>query len=149
LSGYLNFTVQVTDSFGATASVAVTFWMYQHISFSGSALCRGSYVAACSASLTYSGGIPGGSPSADVVGFAQYCPSTFCYPTPVAVPPSFAVTVGAGSVTVSVPAKCGGGCPNGWHGIVYIRLTDHTPCAAGTNCTSPGSATFTIDIAGG
>jgi hypothetical protein len=149
LSGYLNFTVQISDSFGATASVGATFWMYAHISFSGSALCRGSYVAPCSASLPYSGGVPGGSPSAAVVGFGQYCPGTFCYPTPVAVPPSFVVSVSAGNVDVSVAARCGGGCPNGWHGIVYIQLTDHSLCAAGTNCTSPGSAAFTIDVAGG
>ncbi len=148
-SGYLNFTVQVTDGFGATASVGVTFWMYDHISFSGTALCRGSYLTPCSASLAYSGGVPGGAPSANVVGFAQYCPGTFCYPMPTSVPPSFSVTVSGGTVTVTVQKACGGACGNGWGGIVNLNLTDHSLCAGGTYCTSSGSAAFTIYIAAG
>jgi len=148
-SGYLKFTVQVTDGFAATATVAPTFWMYDHISFSGSALCKGSYVAPCSANLAYSGGVPGGAPSANVVGFAQYCPGAFCYPMPTAVPPTFSVTVSGGSVTVTVQKACGGACGSGWGGIVNLNLTDHSLCAAGTNCTSPGMAAFTIYMVAG
>jgi hypothetical protein len=148
-SGYLKFTVQVTDGFGATATVNPTFWMYDHISFSGSALCRGSYLAPCSANLAYSGGVPGGAPSANVVGFAQYCPGAFCYPMPTAVPPTFSVTVSGGSVTVTVQKACGGACGGGWGGVVNLNLTDHTLCAAGTNCTSSGMAAFTIYIVAG
>src|SRR5712691_12311269 len=35
LSGYLQFSVQVSDSLGATASVAPVFWMHEHSSFAG------------------------------------------------------------------------------------------------------------------
>lgn len=148
-SGFLKFSVQVTDSMGATASVAPTFWLYDHISFSGSAVCRGGYFATCSATLPYSGGVPGGGPTGVVVGFGQFCQPTFCYPTPTAVPQGFGVSVGSGNVNVTVQAKCGGGCPNGWYGTVYVNLVDHTLCAAHAECTSPGSAAFSIEMAGG
>ena len=121
------------------------------ISFSGTALCRGSNVSPCSAKLAYSGGTPGSTPSAAVVGFAQYCPSTFCYPVPRALPPGFSLTVSGGFVIVGVDADCGGaatgGCPNGWGGVIKVSLTDQSTCSAGTNCASTGLGDFTIDIA--
>jgi hypothetical protein len=133
----------------ATAAVATA----PPISFSGTAVCRGSNVTPCSAKLAYSGGTPGLTPSAAVVGFAQYCPSAFCYPVPRALPPGFSLTVGGGFVIVSVQADCGGaatgGCPNGWGGVIKVSLTDQSTCSAGTNCGSTGIGDFTIDIAGG
>jgi len=35
LTGYLQFTVQVTDALGATDTVSPTFWMYPHIALAG------------------------------------------------------------------------------------------------------------------
>jgi hypothetical protein len=123
------------------------------VSFSGTAFCRGSYVSPCSAKLPFSGGAPGGTPSATVVGLAQYCPSTGCYPTPRALPPSFTMTVSGGFVTVAVQADCGGdatgGCPSGWGGVIKVSLTDQSTCSAGSTCASSGIGDFTIAIAGG
>ena len=133
----------------ATAAVASP----PPIAFSGTALCRGSNVSPCSAKLAYSGGTPGVTPSAAVVGFAQYCRGTFCYPVPRALPPGFTMTVSGGFVTVGVEADCGGsataGCPNGWGGVIKVSLTDPSACSAGTNCASTGIGDFTIDITGG
>jgi len=151
---FWQFTVVVTDALGQTASVTPTFYVFPHISFSGSTLCKGGYNTACSASVPYSGGTPSGTPAATVVGFAQDCPSpTFCYPTPRSLPPGFTMSVGGGNVTVRVPADCGGsatgGCPNGWGVIVKVNLTDQSLCASATNCTSPGAAAFSIEMACG
>src|SRR6202011_2963266 len=71
---------------------------------SGAALCRGSTPSPCSPKLAYSGGTPGVTPSAAVVGFAQYCRGTFCYPVPRALPPGFTMIVSGGFVTVGVEA---------------------------------------------
>jgi hypothetical protein len=154
LPGRLSFAVQVTDAFGTTASLTPTFNLIPHISFGGSALCSGDYNKACSATLSYSGGTPGGTPKVNVVGYAPYC-VTFCYSNPMTTPQTFNAQASGGTVTVTVQKACGyvpgsvTGCPNGWGVIVYMNLTDQSLCSSGMNCTSPGKAAFSIVIVGG
>jgi hypothetical protein len=156
LPGRLQFTVQVTDGFGAAALITARYNLLPHISFPGPGLCRGSYLAPCSTSLPYSGGTLGGSPRVSVLGYGQFCQPTFCYPKPTAPPPSFSATANGGYVTISVQKACGyqpsnvaNGCPAGWYGIVYLNLTDQNVCGAGVYCSSTESAAVTIEIAGG
>ena len=150
---FWQFTVLVTDALGATASISPTFYVYPHLGFSGSAVCKGNYNTPCSVTMAYSGGTPGGSPTVSVIGVAQYCP-TYCYiPTPTAPPSTFSATASGGIVTISVQKACGypgvGGCPNGYGGIVSLRLTDQSQCSASAKCTSTGTATVAIEIQGG
>jgi putative Ig domain-containing protein len=153
LSGYLQFSVQVTDSLGVTASVAPIFWMHPHISVAASATCGPIYFRiGCASAFAYSGGTPGGTPSASVTkASATLCTQTaaggyVCGPT-TSVPPGFSTSVGSGKLVVSVPAD-----PNGpyytWTGTITMVLTDQSLCAASTRCVS-GAATLTVDLNGG
>lgn len=153
LSGFLQFSVEVTDSLGVTASVAPLFWMYRHISVAGSAKCGPIYFRiGCSASFAYSGGIPGTGVSVGVTGVSgtlctrnaagQY----ICGPTSN-LPPSFSAVASGGTLAVSVPPD-----PNGsyytWTGTITMVLHDQDLCAANTYCRS-GAATLSVDLNGG
>ena len=145
-SGRVAFTVRVTDGFGASTTISPTFLLFAHISFSGSYTCSGAFANSCSVTMPYSGGTPGGSPAVRVTGYAAYCTTgTFlsCYPPPLIPPPTFSASATAsgpsasgGSVTVTVQAVCGGSCPNGWYGTLYLSLTDRNLCSAGTYCST-------------
>ena len=149
-SGYLLFTVQVTDSFGVTASVAPTFWMYQHISLAGGS-CYSSYyrTTPCKAALPFSGGVPSGSPTVGVSSAAgTLCTqnangAVVCNPSS-SPPPGFSATVSGGSVAVLVPATQ---TYFTYDGTVTLALIDHSPCASGTNCST--TATVAIRIQAG
>ncbi len=153
LSGYLNFTVQVTDSFGATASVGVTFWMYDHISLASAATCGPIFFRiGCRTTLGYSGGIPGGPPSVTITG-AQGNLCTYnaagaltCNPT-TAVPSGFTAVAGGGAVSVSVA-----GDPNGayhtYRGTVTLVVVDQDLCGSNSYCQS-NVAVVTVDLNGG
>ena len=156
LPGRLQFTVQVTDGFGATALVTARYNLLSHVSFPGPGVCRGSYVAPCSTSLPYSGGTLGGSPKVSILSYGQFCASTFCYAKPTSPPPTFTATANGGYVTVTVQKACGyqpsnvaNGCPAGWYGILYLNLTDQNVCGPAIYCSSPESAAITIEIVGG
>ena len=154
LPGRLQFTVQVSDGFGATALITARYNLLPHISFPGPGLCAGDYNTPCAAQIPYSGGTPGGSPRVNIVGYGQFCQPTFCYPKPTSPPPSFVATASGGYVAVSVKKACGyvyptGGCPSGWYGILYLNLTDQSLCGAGAYCTSPEVAAITVRIVGG
>jgi large repetitive protein len=150
LSGYLNFTVQVTDGFGATASVAVTFWMYDHISLT-SGSCYSSYyrTTPCRATLPFSGGVPGGPPTVGVSSASgQLCtlgvtgaPTCGSSSNP---PPGFGATVSGGAVDIAVPATQ---TYFTYDGTVTLTLTDQIPCASGTDCST--TATVAIRIQAG
>jgi hypothetical protein len=145
LSGYLNFTVQVTDSFGATASVGVTFWMYQHISLAGGT-CYGDYGTGCTVRLAISGGNGGES-----VQLVSYAPNNTPNPPPYAgqcwtpaasqPPAGSSATVSGGSVVVYVPPRL----ISGYGGVWTLRLSDGFLCAANTYCTAP-DVTVTIGV---
>jgi hypothetical protein len=144
---YWQFTVLVTDSSGGAAAITPTFYVFPHLAFvTRSAICQGSYVAACKASLKYTLGTPSGIPKITIVKVGAYCPASYqpnCPPAPTGLPGGFAATVSGGMLTISVPANCGGTCPNGYTGGVTVILTDQSLCSAGAYCTS---ASATVDI---
>jgi hypothetical protein len=144
LSGYLNFTVQVTDSLGAAASVAPRFWMYTHISVSGGT-CYGNYNTGCTLQLPISGG--NGGYSVQLVAVVQNTTanpppySGRCWPlTP---PAGYAPTVSGNYVVVTFPPRVNNG--SGYGAIWTLRLTDHFLCSANNYCAAP-DVTVTIGL---
>lgn len=157
--GYLQFTVQVTDSLGATSSISPTFWMYKHISWSGTYTCFGGYNTPCqTATISFSGGLPGGRPTVKIVGVGDWCPvDYFCQPGTTDPPDTFNAAVSkvsargaqtGGTVTVTVQGACGGSCGNGYSGAIKVVIVDQASCSASTKCTS-GPATVDVYIAAG
>jgi hypothetical protein len=152
-SGYLLFTVQVTDSLGASAAVNPKFWMYDHISLASGATCGPIFFRiGCRTSLPYSGGILSGPPSVTITG-AQGTLCSYnaagaltCSPTS-SVPAGFTAVAGGGVVSVSVA-----GDPNGayhtYRGTVTLVIQDQGLCSAGSYCQS-GVAIVTVDLNGG
>jgi large repetitive protein len=133
LSGYLKFTVQVTDGFGATATVTPTFWMYDHISLASDTTACFRIFTACSLRLAISGGVPGGNPSVSLASAASAGPG--CWPpSPTPLPTGYTLTVSGGYVNLYIPRP-----GSGYGGVWTLVLTDHTLCSAGTECTSPGA----------
>ncbi len=134
LSGYLKFSVQVTDSF----SVAPTFWMYDHISFAGGPVTC--FYPGCQppnykpATLPYGGGI--GTPSVRVTGWSATCDFPPCGPLTA---PS--VTAGGGLVYMTVPGSSGG---SGYKGVLTLMLTDQSPCGQGVNCSTSGTVNVVV-----
>jgi hypothetical protein len=140
MSGYLKFTVQVTDALGATSSISPTFWMYPHISLAGGA-CSGNYGTGCTVNLPISGGVPGSAVSVKLVGVAPN-PNQGCWsPTATAPPPNYGLSVISGYVTVSIPKQL----INGYGAVWTVAVNDQTLCASGSYCTSP-NATVTIGV---
>ncbi len=149
-SGYLFFTVQVTDSLGATASVTPKFMLYDHISLSGGTCSSSYYLFPCGVSLPHSGGIPGGTPIVTV----QSASGSFCTRAPTGawvcnpstnLPPNFSATVNGGSVLVSVPASPN--YPFEYDGTVTLALADQALCGSGTYCST--TAAVKVVFAGG
>lgn len=138
-SGFLKFSVQVTDAMGATATLAPTFWMYDHISLASDTTTCFRIFTACSLRLAISGGVPGGNPS---VSLASAAPAgQGCWPpSPTPLPAGYTLTVSGGYVNLYIPRP-----GNGYGGVWTLVLTDHTLCSSGTECTSPG-ATANIGI---
>jgi hypothetical protein len=149
-SGYLLFAVQVTDSFGATASVNPKFWMYDHISLANGTCYSSYWRIPCSGTLPFSGGAPGGPPAVGV----SAASGSLCTPNPAGAwscnpssspPPNFNAAVSGGSVTVSVPASLNYSYT--YTGTVTLILTDQSPCSSGTSCST--TATVAIRIQAG
>jgi len=139
LSGYLQFSVQVTDSLGATAIVSPVFWMYQHIALaSDTTTCFGIFTD-CSLRLKISGGVPQGRPSVALV--SEDPAGRGCWPpNPTPLPAGYTLTVSGGYANLYIPR------PGSGYGSVWtLVLTDHTNCSANTYCTS-SPATATIGI---
>jgi len=142
-TGYLQFTVQVTDSLGGADTVSPTFWMYQHISVAGDLRSCVDIFTNCSLRLPISGGVPNGNPSVALVKAAPTSTGNFqgCWdPTNGTPPAGYTLTVSGRFVVVNVPRP-----GNGYGGIWTIVVTDHTLCSAGTYCASP-AATVNIGI---
>ena len=134
LTGYLQFTVQVTDSLGAAASVAPTFWMHEHISFGGGNVTCPYNGCAGLSTFPYQGGR--GTPAVQVTGWKTTCTYPPCY-----VPPTPAVSASGGSVSVKVPPSGGG---NGYQGVLTLVLTDQSPCGQGVNCSASGTVNVVV-----
>jgi len=153
VANYWQFEVAATDAFGETASVSPVFLVFPHISVGASATCGPIYFRiGCTSTFAYSGGTPGGTPSARVTNASgTLCTQTLaggyvCGPT-TSLPLGFSTSAGGGKLIVSVPAD-----PNGpyytWAGTITMVLTDQSLCAVSTRCTS-GAATLTVDLNGG
>jgi hypothetical protein len=150
LSGYLKFSVQITDSLGVAATVTPTFWMYPHISLSGGgcpATPPGYWNTGCSARLPYSGGTPGGRPNAKITAIGPYCTAAGCGPVPAGPPPGFSAAASGGTLSITVPGQ-----PNNtgfdYRGVLTLVLVDQSLCSQGTKCASAGAA-LTVVIYGG
>ena len=134
LTGYLQFSVQVTDSLGATASVAPVFWMHEHISFGGGNVTCPYNGCAGPSTFAYQGGR--GTPAVQVTGWKTTCTYPPCY-----VPPTPAVSVSGSSVSINVPPSGGG---NGYQGVLTLVLTDQSPCGQGVNCSTSGTVNVVV-----
>lgn len=144
LSGYLDFSVRVTDSLGAAATIAPRFWMYQHISLSGGT-CYGDYNTGCTVQLPISGG--NGGYSVQLVAVVQNTTanplpySGKCWPpTP---PAGYAPSVSGNYVVVTFPPRVNNG--SGYGAIWTLRLIDHFLCSANNYCAAP-DVTVTIGV---
>ncbi len=135
------FTVTVTDAFGASSSVNAVFSVFPHIAFSvTSGTCTGFVSSGCnSQQLTYTGGTPGGSPTVVVT----QDPSK--YPP---LPSGSTFTASGGVVTATIPGPgCGSPFANtGYLAVVTLTLVDQNLCSPGTYCAS-GQAGLTIRLA--
>jgi large repetitive protein len=148
LPGRLQFTVLVTDGFGATATVAPRYNLLPHLSAGTSSSCGpASHSIGCTASVPYSGGTPSSSPSVAVTGAGatlctlQVTGALTCGPTS-SVPPGFSATAGGGLVSISVP---GTKTFYTYSGTVTFQLVDQGQCGAGVNCRSTTS-TITFNL---
>ena len=131
--GYLQFTVQVADGFGATTTLSPTFWMYPHVSLAGGT-CQGR--VRCSVTLAFAGGPPGPQPTVAPAGWAAgNCGFTASFPCPE---PNFSATYQAGKVTVTLAYQANYPATSG---TLTVRITDGNPCAAGVHCNSTAAVT--------
>ena len=150
LTGYLQFSVQVTDSLGATATVSPTFWMYAHVAMSNGTCYSTYYPFPCSAKLPFSGGTPGTAFSVTVQSASgQFCTRGVtggwnCNPT-TSPPPMFSATVGQGVVNVNVPGQPNN--PFEYSGTVVLRLSNQDTCGPGAKCSA--TANVQVTFAGG
>ncbi len=139
-TGYLQFTVQITDSLGATATVSPTFWMYPHIALA-SGICTGNYITGCSVQLPISGGIPSDHFSVKLVANNPN-PNQGCWNIQAQPPPSGdTLTVSGKNVLVQIPSRI----INGYGAVWTVVVTDSALCATSTDCTTPG-ATVMIGV---
>jgi large repetitive protein len=153
LPGRLQFTVQVTDGFGATATISPRYNLLPHISVGPAATCGPIYyLIGCKTAVPYSGGTPNASPTVKITGASgtlctrQVTGAITCAPSS-SLPPGFSATAGGGSVAISVPA----GSQSYYFtylGNVTFILVDQSLCSAGANCASPTS-TVKVDLNGG
>lgn len=144
LPGRLQFTVRVTDGFGATATIAPTYSLLPHI-FLASGVCFGDYTTGCSAQLQVTGG--SGAASVRLLGEAQNpnpnSPNQgTCWTLTDTKPPAgYSLTTSSSYVSVSIPMRI----INGYGAIWTLVVTDHNLCGPNTYCTSP-AATVRIGV---
>jgi hypothetical protein len=139
-SGWLQFTVQVGDALGATASLSPRFWMYDHISLA-SGSCLGNYITGCTTNLPISAGVPSTSRSVRLLGVGPN-PNQGCWsPGSTAPPPGYGLAVNGSNVVVSIPNRI----LNGYGAVWTIQVDERTPCASAADCTS-NQATVVIGV---
>lgn len=147
LPGRLQFTVQITDGFGVTATIAPRYNLLPHISFAGGAIggpASPCYWNGCSRTFPYSNGT--GAISAKVVGwqYPQNCSGYPVPPKPCPAPAEPTVSAASGTVTVTVPGP-GGTWSNGYQGAVLaVQLSDQNLCGPGSYCSAAGNVTVWV-----
>jgi large repetitive protein len=142
--GAYNLSVVVSDQLGVHQQVDANWFVFAHIQFTTtSAICSGSYVAPCSATLTYTGG-PGGAVKVNID------------PKSSPLPNGFSASGGNGQVVISVPAHCGftgsppvPACGNGYSGVIILTITDTSLCGPGGAACTSGQASVAIRIIAG
>ncbi|HET9782275.1 MAG TPA: Ig domain-containing protein [Candidatus Dormibacteraeota bacterium] len=135
-SGWLQFTVQVSDSYGATASVSPRFWMYDHISLSGGTCGPGK--TSCKVTLAYTGGTPGQSLAATASGWSGAIRCGFgAVPLPCQQP-SLAVVYQPGSVSLTLTYQANS-IPT--YGTLTVQLASSDPCGSPNKCSSTAAVT--------
>ena len=137
LTGYLQFTVQVTDSLGASDSVSPTFWMYPHIAFAGGRCYQIGFQ--CTVTLPYSGGIAGTTPTLKV---GPFVPGQNANGAPYPTPDKFTSSVSNGNVTITIDSF------NGTQGTFTLMLLERDPCGPSSPCGA-GPVQLTVYLAGG
>lgn len=140
LSGYLQFTVQVTDALGASASVSPTFWMYPHVSLGSGTCGNANSPGKCTVTLAYSGGTP---PQSLAMASTAWSGLSRCGIGTVALPcqePTMAVSLQPGQAVVTL--TFGAQSPF-TYGTLSVRLTSTDLCAPSTACTA--NATITVN----
>ena len=149
LPGRLQFTVLVTDGFGATATISPRYNLLPHISFGGGAIggqTSPCYWNGCSQTFPYANGT--GSITAKVVGwqYPQSCNGVYPNPPPKPCPAPAQPTVSAsgGIVTINVPGP-GQYWSSGYQGAVLtVQLSDQNLCGAGSYCSTAGNVTVWV-----
>jgi hypothetical protein len=140
LPGRLQFTVEVTDGFGAKATIAPTYNLIPHISFPGGSVtcpyagCNGTLYSQPPKQIPYSGGI--GAPTAQVTGWVTSCTYPPCYKPPVPQ-----VSVSGGYVVIYVPPSGGG---NGYTAVLTLAVTDQGLCGSGIHCSGAGTVNVVV-----
>ena len=141
LTGFLQFTVKVTDSLGGTATVSPTFWMYPHISLASGG-CSTVFGTPCQTNLKISGGIPNDKFTVGLVannppGSKQGC-GTHASPMPGWY------GISGGTVAINIP---GNPTPyTGGYGAIWIlQVTDSALCGPSTYCAT-NQATAVVEV---
>ncbi|HEV2475452.1 MAG TPA: Ig domain-containing protein [Candidatus Dormibacteraeota bacterium] len=152
-SGWLQFTVQVSDAYGAFASVSPKFWMYDHITLAGGTIPASANTTCwwtgydpvnapgCRAQFPYSGGTPNSGP----IGVSTAWVSYTCNYAPACAspPPMPTIVVGSGMITVSVPRGYASGT-SGYKGTLAITLANQDLCSAGpVKCSASANVVIT------
>lgn len=137
LAGWLQFTGQISDAVGGTATVDRKFWMYDHIALAGGTC--GPSRSSCRVTLAYTGGTPAQNVAAVPTSWSgANCGFTAPFPCPE---PNIAVTYQPGAITMNLTYQ-----PNypATFGTMTIQLTSTDLCGSGVQCT----ASATVNVQG-
>jgi hypothetical protein len=127
------FTVNITDAFGAHASLSPIFNVFPHLTLAGGS-CIGT--TSCSVPLQYRVGVSE-IPTVKVVGWTGgKCGATTC------PAPTFSASVSGGLVTVTL----GPSAVLNLAGTFTLSLSDQFPCGSGVRCSAP--ALLTVALSG-
>jgi len=124
---FCQFTEQVTDSYGKTATLSPTFATYPHVSLTAGACVAALRTGNCTVNLPWSGGVPGQSPTVTWGKFVCNPQAPACSPPPT----TFSAKVSGGSVVVSALGPAGSS-----DGSYSLTLTDGDLCGSGVHCSS-------------
>ena len=140
VESYWQFTVQVSDSLGATVTISPTFNVYQHVSLA-SGPCSGFDPSGCTVRLAISGGSPNGPFSVAIAAVGPNPNASYsCETGPTPLPKGYGLSVSGRVVTVSIPGFVSSGNLSGYGAIWTLVVTDSSTCGAnGTRCSSPGA----------
>ena len=154
LAQFWQFTVVITDSLGATASLSPIFYVYQHIKFTKTSWVCGTGTAPCTLLIPYIGGTPGGRPTVTITAVAGYGGAGSALisgnsalagcskQVPTTKPPSWGqLSAAGGTLTYALAALPSNYCS--YIGRIVIELVDQSPCGSPQFCTSNAA---TIDI---